>query len=380
MYYPSDSSSDDNDNDFGPDRIFIGRGQQINLFKSYLTDWKNLMHRAAPADTSATNAPSPNNKIPGLVVLLFGRGGFGKSTLLKHYRKIAQNPLFGRIVVSEIIDWEFEVAGKRAIFNPPQGHDIDANEYCKILCTQLAIALNKDIKDFKEYHNAVQTIEKARKDVSNALDSMQKDDRFSWLRGLAFETVAAAVRTCMPGSSVVIDNKKVQEAADTVAKLTGEQIAQVHGRLRDRLGNRFGDYLDATLRLGLALGRDLHNFARNYPLLIFFDTYEEIDEGDRLLRIVMKAAGLRVGWVLAGRDNLWAGPDQIDRSINLEYGYKELVPQDRGLSINFNASDVGAFTPSDIIEYFTLLHRQAQVVPFLPEVTEEEAKRIFDVT
>ncbi len=379
-----DSSTNDSDSYFDSGHIFIGRGQQMDLFNIYLTRWKHLMQRAQPDDTPVTDAPSPNNKIPGLVVLLFGRGGFGKSTLLKHYRKMAlaenYHALSGKIMVSEIRDWEFAVEGKRAIFNPPQGQDVDANEYYKILCTQLAIALDKEVKDFKEYHNAVQAVEKARKDVSNALNSIQKDGRFPWLRDLALETVAAAVRTYVPGSRVVVENKKVQEAADAVAKLTGEQIAQVHARLRDRLGSRFGDYLDATLRLGLALGRDLRDFARNYPLLVFFDTYEEIDEGDRLLRIVMKSAGLRVGWVLAGRDNLWAGPDQIDRSISLEYGYKELVPPDRGLSINFNAGDVGAFTPSDIIEYFTLLHQQAQFAPFLPEVTEEEAKHIFDVT
>lgn len=384
MYYRSDPSSDDGNNDFDPDRIFIGRGPQMKLFTSYLTDWKNLMHRAAPDDTPVIDAPSPNNKIAGLVVLLFGRGGFGKSTLLKRYREKAleenQYTQSSKIIISKIRDWEFAVAGKRAIFNPPQGQDIDANDYFKVLCTQLAIALDKDVKEFKEYHLAVQAVEKARKDVNNALESMQKEDRFSWLRGLALEAVSAAVRTYVPGSSVVVDNRKVQEAAGAVARLTDEQITQLHAHLRDRPGSRFGDYLDATLRLGLALGRDLHNFARNYPLLIFFDTYEEIDEGDHLLRIVMKAAGLRVGWVLAGRDNLWAGPEQADRSIGLEYGYKELVTQDYGLSINFNAGDVGAFTPSEIIKYFMLLRQQVQLASSLPEVTEKDAKRIFDVT
>src|SRR5579883_1334011 len=150
-----DSSTNDSDSYFDSGHIFIGRGQQMDLFNIYLTRWKHLMQRAQPDDTPVTDAPSPNNKIPGLVVLLFGRGGFGKSTLLKHYRKMAlaenYHALSGKIMVSEIRDWEFAVEGKRAIFNPPQGQDVDANEYYKILCTQLAIALDKEVKDFKEY-------------------------------------------------------------------------------------------------------------------------------------------------------------------------------------------------------------------------------------
>src|SRR5437588_12564508 len=55
-----------------------------------------------------------------------------------------------------------------------------------------------------------------------------------------------------------------------------------------------------------------------------------------LLRILMGAAGLRVGWIIAGRDNLWAGEEQRKRSLNFEYGYKEIVPQDRCLQIDFN--------------------------------------------
>ncbi len=94
----------------------------------------------------------------------------------------------------------------------------------------------------------------------------------------------------------------------------------------------------------------------------------------------MGAAGLRVGWVMAGRDNLWAGPGQTDRSIAVEYGYKEIVPTDRGLAIDFNAGGVGAFTLSDIKDYFDLLCKKVGQQLQLPQVNEEGAKRILDVT
>ncbi len=364
---------------FDLSQIFIGRQQQLDLFEIYLHRWKQLMLAAETDQSPITASPSPNNKIQGLVVLLFGRGGFGKSTLLKHYRDMALQE-GGNPHTSNIVDWEFAIEGKRSLFNPPQGQQLDAAEYFKVLCSELAIALEKDPRDFKAYQAAVKEVERAKKEASNVLDSMQKDDRYGWLRGLTVEIITSAVTTYVPGSKAVVESKPVQDTANEIAKLTQEQIAQVYARLHNKLGNKLGDYLEPSLRLGLALGGDLREIARNYPLLIFFDTYEEADEGDRLLRMVMGAAGIRVGWVIAGRDNLWAGSEQRERSIEVEYGYKEIVPSDRGLSINFNAGDVGAFTLSDIIEYFALLCKRVPYQPPLPDVAEEQAKRILDVT
>src|SRR5437588_1367603 len=94
---------------FDLSRIFIGREHQIDLFEIYLNRWKKLMLAAEPDDTLVTTAPSPNNKIQCLVVLLYGRGGFGKSTLLRRYYDIVvkenQNHLAGTIAVSNILDW-----------------------------------------------------------------------------------------------------------------------------------------------------------------------------------------------------------------------------------------------------------------------------------
>jgi tetratricopeptide (TPR) repeat protein len=367
------------DESFDLSQIFIGRQQQLDLFEIYLNRWKKLILDFISDETPVKTAPAPNNKIQGLVVLLFGRGGFGKSTLLKHYRDIVLQDGWN-LATSKIVDWEFAVEGKRSLFNPPQGQRLDAAEYFKVLCGQLALALDKEPKDFKAYQSAVKDVEKAKKEASNVLDSMQKDDRYGWLRGLTVEIITSAVSTYVPGSKAVVENKQVQDAASAVAKLTQEQITQVYAKLHNKLGNKLGDYLEPSLRLGLALGSDLRDMARNYALLIFFDTYEEADEGDRLLRMIMGAAGVRVGWVIAGRDNLWAGSEQRERSVDVEYGYKEIVPSDRGLSINFNAGDVGAFTLSDITEYFALLRKKVPYQPPLPAVREEQAKRILDVT
>ena len=68
-------------------------------------------------------------------------------------------------------------------------------------------------------------LEKAKKEASNVLDSLQKDDRYGWLRGLTIEVITSGLRTYIPGSNIVLENEKVKDATSAVAKLTQEQIA-----------------------------------------------------------------------------------------------------------------------------------------------------------
>jgi tetratricopeptide (TPR) repeat protein len=362
-------------------QIFIGREHQLELFHIRLEHWRHEMLMAP--DIQVTAAPSPNNKIQGLVVLLFGRGGFGKSTLLKHYREIALQDS-RKVIVSGIVDWEHAIEGKRSLFNPASDREVDASEYFRFLCSQLAEALKKRPDEFKEYQAAVKAVEEARKQATGVLDSVQKDDRYASLRMLAGPGAITLLSWIAPRVGQALDSAKVTEKVEEVigqgAQIGAEQLVHAYSKLHDRLGHKLDDYLEPALRLGLALGRDLSRFAKNFPLLIFFDTYEEVDEADRLLRLVMGAAGARVGWVLAGRDNLWAGSEQRKRSIGKVYGYKEIVPPGLVLAIDFNAGGVGAFTASDIVEYFSLLHQQVSAQLALPVVTEEDAELILEVT
>src|SRR2546421_477380 len=207
-------ASYEDDGHFSPDfdlgQIFIGREQQLDLFDLYLNRWKRLMAATPVSGDLVTIAPNPNNKIQGLVVLLYGRGGFGKSTLL----------------------------------------------------------------------------------------NLQKDDRYAWLRKIASEEVVAVLRAVIPAANLVpsidIIASGAKEGLNQAIKIGADQAKQLYAKLSDRLKEKLDDYLEPALKLGLSLGRDLSNFARNFPLLIFFDTYEEIDEGDPLLRRVMGATGVRV--------------------------------------------------------------------------------------
>src|SRR5216684_2014638 len=101
---PSGSS----DGTFDLSQIFIGRQQQLDFFEIYINRWKQLILDTDQPETLVTAAPSSNNKIQGLVVLLYGRGGFGKSTLLRRYRDIALQE-DRHLAVSRVIDWEFAI-------------------------------------------------------------------------------------------------------------------------------------------------------------------------------------------------------------------------------------------------------------------------------
>jgi len=114
-----------------------------------------------------------------------------------------------------------------------------------------------------------------------------------------------------------------------------EQLVGFVEIIKQKLGTTFYDYLHPMYRLGEALGTDLQRFAGKGLMLIFFDTYERALAGNSLLRIAMQAAGVRVGWVIAGRNNLWSESGQIKDS-GITYSYKDIVYYGRALAVDLN--------------------------------------------
>jgi hypothetical protein len=243
--------------------------------------------------------------------------------------------------------------------------------------------LGKRVEDFKEYLSAAKDVEDATKLARSVLNGLQRDESYSWLRGLAGEGVLALLRL-IPHSQALLGNeqiaKNIKDATGEGVQIGIEQVRQVWVRLHEKLGSRMNDYLEQSFVLGQGIGHDLAQFAKKRPVLILFDTYEEIDEGDDLLRLVMEVAGSRVGWVLSGRDNLWAGLGQRLRSQDMSYGYKDIVFPNLGLAVDFSADGVGDFTLSDIEEYFSQLREKVSRQPPLPVISEKDAAHILDMT
>ena len=365
--------------DFDLSQIFVGREEQLENFQIRLERWQQQVQGLDATSTQLNAPPSPNNRIQGLVVMLYGRGGFGKSTLLDHYRTMALG-YDKEFEVAEIIDWASATENKRGFFNPAPGEQVEADKFFNILRDNLAVALKKDTTEFKEYKAAIEAVNKADKEAREVIENLQRDKRFEGLVGLTADGLLKAVKIAIPGSEVVLDNKKVEETFLKVFNKGVEGsaafVAQVREKLHDRLRTALGDYLESSFRLARGLGRDLAGLANRRPLLICFDTYEEVDEADTYLRMVMGAAGARVGWVMAGRDNLWAGLGQRKRSPGLEYGYKDVVLASRQLGIDFSEEGKGDFTLAEIEDYFG----QLCLATGLPEISREEANQITEVT
>lgn len=351
--------------EFDLSKIFIGREKQVEVFISYLHNWLKSFDDQIEENKSLLLPPSPNNRIQGIIVLLHGRGGFGKSTLLRHYHEIALR--YNQINVSKVLDWEFAVQNHFTLFNPAPGEKIKPEDYFNVLRLYLSMILEKKEGSFKSFQEVTRSIEQINKKAQKVIQNLQqKDDSYSWLREAVSEGAAWALREFVPGGKLVLDEKR----SERFKKIFGEslkageqQLTILRAKLQEKLKEDFEKYLEPDRQLAFGLGKDLAKLSQKKPLLIFFDTYEEIDEADNLLRLLMLAAGNKVGWVIAGRSNLWAGKDQRLRSLELEYGYSDIVQSGRGLSFTFSKEGVGEFTLGDIEEYFHLLSQNTGCPP-----------------
>ncbi|HYN88000.1 MAG TPA: tetratricopeptide repeat protein, partial [Ardenticatenaceae bacterium] len=105
--------------------------------------------------------------------------------------------------------------------------------------------------------------------------------------------------------------------------------------------------------------------ARQGPILLTLDTYEIVDHVDLWVRLVIRRAGPRVVWVLAGRNNL---ADSRKYGAGYFTGYRAEFPGER-----LRVFPLSEFSVADIAEYFQ--HR----VPGRP-LAESEAEAIHEAT
>lgn len=379
------------------DAIFIARGAQVDRFRHYLEHWVRKGEIVDSYARQAFSTPSPHYPLQGLLVFLCGQGGLGKTTLLKHFREVATKTHYP-LIVSTIIDWDLISAEHGMLSNPSPGQSIDAIEYYKLLHWQLAWSLERNLADFRIYREALGTIEAAWQQVQEIFHSLRREEPINPLRWLGGEVLLQIVRwfaSLENANSRISDiqiETQIREIVGRKAEIGLEHVEHLYARLKTMLSTQLNSYLDSALHLGLALGEDLRFFASDSPHLFFFDTCEKVNEADKWLRIVMNAAGGRVGWVLAGRDSL------LDAPLHSKalYGYREIVSADHLLAMNFNDTEekypsahssslvhtsssdfIALFSLDDIIQYFAQMYAQ---MPALPIIRTRDAKRIQQAT
>ncbi|HLO85327.1 MAG TPA: tetratricopeptide repeat protein [Nostocaceae cyanobacterium] len=254
---------------------FVGREDQINQFQQNL-------------------ALSPEDDQRRCIFNVWGQGGVGKSTLLKQFRKIAEE---AKIVTAYIDDAKKsipEVMGHLAEDLEKKGHKLPQ--------------FSERYKVFRQKRQELETDPEAPKDFS------------VFLGKTAIKTGVKLARN-IPGAGVPLSF--VDE--DALANQAGEWTAYVAKKINNKDEVQL---VQQPLKILTPLFvQDIYKLSEKISIALFFDTYECTGEFlDQWLRDILEGhygfLPVNILIVIAGRDeldkNLWAGYDGVLARFSLE--------------------------------------------------------------
>lgn len=250
------------------------------------------------------------------ILLFYGAGGMGKTSLVRRLRKLVAVEFKGQ-VNTLFLDWEDE---QKLTLDLQVGHDFIEPE------TVLSVLRRTLVKagwgnDLKDYEKTVQALRNTESKVEDALKASQATSELSdKVNQLGAKGLATLIRL-YPGAGV-IDQEKLEATLETTFQVGAEGLYQARRFVQKSLTPKeYEIYEQPNERLAEALGKGIAKLAERKPLVMLFDTYEIVDrpECDYTLRRLIQESGGLTQWVIAGRSNL---ADSGQRGSLYFRGYK----------------------------------------------------------
>ncbi len=271
-------------------KLFLGRNELQDDFRQALRD---VLFNDAGEETNP------------YIFLLYGNGGMGKTTLAKRYQDIAsyEQPFEGNFQILRL-DWEREREKNNALQVGKE--NIRIEDVFDVLYN--AIIRQGWERHFKDYRKALNDRQLAEQKAAKIIDQASQEDQFATLRGANAAAIARIIRSGAPmiGST---GEALAAEFLNLGIKAIAEQAAILRASIETRLKasldiDQYQLFLNPHEQLAYALAQGFKNLTRQMPLLVILDTYEIVDAVDVWLRVLLKAAGTQVVWVIAGRKDL----------------------------------------------------------------------------